>query len=292
MPALALPRPLAAYWTLVKPGIVWSNTLTAAAGFLFAARGALAFGTLAAALAGIALIIASACAVNNWLDREIDAAMPRTKHRPLVSGAVSERGALFFAGILLALGMALLAALVNGAALAAALLGFIIYVGPYTLAKRATPFGMHVGTLAGAMPPVMGYFAAAGAHAPLLPALMLFLVLALWQMPHFLAISLFRAEEYAAAGIPVYPLRFGFARAKLLIMLYTAAFALAALLPYALEHAGARYEMLALFAGFGWLAFELATLKRYDSRAWARRVFFASLIALLAWCAAAALAAL
>ncbi|MDO8624174.1 MAG: heme o synthase [bacterium] len=190
------------YYLLTKPGIVYGNVLTAAAGFLFATRDAVPWGIFIAMLGGLALIIASACVTNNYLDRDIDARMERTKTRALASGAVALENALIFSALLGVLGIAVLVVFTNLFALLTAVFGWLVYILAYTPLKRITPYAVFVGAVAGGVPPVVGYVAAA--HTLDAAAVALFIFLFVWQIPHFLAIAVYRFEEYTAAGVPLF----------------------------------------------------------------------------------------
>lgn len=189
------------YYTLTKPGIIYGNALTASAGFFLASRGAVDLWLLLATVAGLSLVIASACVFNNYVDRDIDALMERTRDRALASRRLSTKSALIFGSILGALGFATLLFYTNPLACLVALLGFVVYVALYTPLKRRSGHALFVGAVAGATPPVVGYAAAAGVLD--ISALWLFIFLFLWQLPHFIAISVYRADEYAAAGVPL-----------------------------------------------------------------------------------------
>ena len=188
------------YYRLAKPRMVYMNVLVAAAAFVFASHQNIDWQSFVVLLAGLFCIVGSACVFNNYADRAMDARMVRTQKRPLVAGSIAPRQALFFGFMLLAIGV-LLMLFLPPLALAAALLGFVVYVLVYTPLKPRTPYALYPGAIAGAMPPVVGYAAAAGALDRF--ALAFFLLLFLWQIPHFLAIARFRYDEYAAAGVPL-----------------------------------------------------------------------------------------
>jgi heme o synthase len=189
------------YYELTKPGIVYGNALTAAAGFVLASHGHIDWTLLILTLVGISGIIAAACVCNNYYDREIDARMERTKHRALAAGAASARAALIFGCALLATGCALLLVVHALLALGVALFGFAVYVFLYSPLKHRTGYALYVGAVAGAVPPVAGYAAVKGVLD--IAALELFIFLFLWQIFHFLAIAAYRYDEYAAAGVPL-----------------------------------------------------------------------------------------
>jgi len=190
-----------AYYELAKPRMVYANVVVAAAAFYYASHGSIEWLTLAATLAGLGLVIASGCVFNNYYDRDIDAAMERTKCRAMPTGSVPRGNALVWGTVLLSIGMALLG-FVNMQALLVAVVGWVVYVLLYTPLKHRSPSALFVGAVAGATPPVVGYAAAYGALD--MVALYLFVLLFVWQLPHFIAISIYRGEEYASAGVPMY----------------------------------------------------------------------------------------
>lgn len=187
------------YLRLSKPGIVRGNVIVAAACYVFAmdAFDLVEFGALAV---GLGLVIAGACALNNYYDRDIDARMERTKHRPVPSGRIGATGALLFGAVTALAGFAFLS--YDGwLAVAGALAGFLLYVFAYTPMKHWSAQALYVGALAGATPTLVGY--AAAAHALDAAAWGLFAFLFVWQLPHFGAIAIYRYDEYAAAGVPL-----------------------------------------------------------------------------------------
>jgi len=191
-----------AYYKLTKPGVLYGNVLTALAGFLLASHGQVDWLLFLALTSGMTLVIASACVINNYLDQDIDSKMERTKVRPLIRGDVSGKGAVIYSIVLGVVGMAILVAFTNWLVVAVGLLGFIDYVVLYgMLSKRLSIHGTLVGSISGAAPILAGYCAVSGALD--VGALLVFLVLFLWQMPEFYSIAIYRQKEYAAAGVPV-----------------------------------------------------------------------------------------
>lgn len=189
------------YYELTKPGIVLGNALPAAAGFLFASQGHVDWTLFVEMLLGLSLVIASAATLNNYLDRDIDATMERTRNRALVVGSISPTRALLFGFVLLACGTFVLGT-AHMLVLYTALFGFVVYVFFYTPRKRRSRYALYVGALAGATPPVVGYVAVTNAFDWY--AFALFAFLFLWQIPHFLAIAMYRWDEYKAAHIPLF----------------------------------------------------------------------------------------
>lgn len=270
------------YYRLTKPGIVYGNALPAIAGFLLAANGRVYPSLFLAMLAGLSLIIASACVINNYIDRDIDRRMARTRQRALASGAISCRSALIFATVLGMLGVVLLAWFTNRLTLVLALFGLFAYLVLYGIGKRVTVHGTLIGSISGAIPPVVGY-AAVTNHLDT-ASLLLFLSLIFWQMPHFYAIAIFRAKDYRAADIPVLPVVASAKITKIQILAYTVAFLISTSLLTVYGYTGYIYLIGMLLISLIWVARGLQGFKAADNDQWSRQMFGFSLIALLAWC--------
>jgi len=283
------------YYSLTKSGLVYGNLITVIGGFALGAvvvRAGINFATLLATLIGISLVMASGCVFNNYIDRDIDAKMPRTKTRALVTHKISPRAAIVFACALAAAGFAVLAIFTNALAFAGALVGFFAYVILYSLwAKRHTVHGALVGAIAGATPPVVGYAAASGRID--LAAVLLFAIMVAWQMPHFYAIAISRAEDYRAGGIPVWPVVRGIRSTKIAMLLYIIIFAVAASSLFTFGYLGMAYFAIALALSAIWLAlcakgFQIKDDANGDTSSdtdanqhWARQMFFWSLITMV-----------
>lgn len=269
-----------AFYELTKPGIIRGNLIAAIAGFLFASGTHIDLTLLAVASFGTILVIASGCVFNNYLDRDIDAHMARTKQRALVTGRISPKASLIFASILGLLGFWTLGFLVNPLTMAVGIVGLIAYVIMYGIAKRKTVYGTLVGSISGAVPPVAGYTAVANTLDA--SALILFLILVFWQMPHFYAISIFRAKDYAKAGIPVLSVAKGISAAQQQIIAYIPAFTLAAVLLFVTGMAGYVYLTVVVLMGALWLGAALYGYNKDDPIRWAKKMFGYSLLSLLA----------
>jgi protoheme IX farnesyltransferase len=271
-----------AYYYLTKPGIIRGNLLTALAGFLLASRGSVNFVTAIATLLGLGFVIGSACVTNNYLDIGLDKRMARTAKRALVTGKITGTNALMFAGALLLAGVLLLGLFVNAISLLFALFGWFAYVVVYGYFKRRTTLGTAVGSISGAIPPVVGYVAVTGRLDT--AALLLFLILTFWQMPHFFSIAMFRAQDYTAAGLPVLPVKKGFKNTKIQCLIYIMAYTVASILLTVYGYTGKIYIIFMLLAGGYWLFRALQGFRAKDDIAWARKLFFTSLIVLTAQC--------
>lgn len=278
--SLALPiATVRTYYQLTKPGIIYGNVITAAAGFFLAAQGSIHFGLFLATLAGISAVIGAACVCNNYIDRGIDAKMDRTKKRAIPLGSVSGRSALLYASSLGIIGFGLLAAYVNLLTVIVGLVGVVFYVVFYGLAKRHSIYGTEVGSVSGSIPVMAGYTAVTG-HLDL-AAWLLFLILTLWQMPHFYAIALYRQKDYAAAGLPVLPIVKGDQVTKLRIIAYIVLFGGASLALATYGYAGFTYAGLMLLVTGMWLWRGIAGFKTTNTVSWARMMFGFSLTVLL-----------
>jgi protoheme IX farnesyltransferase len=283
------------YYQLAKPGIIYGNVLTTVAAFLFAWRWHFSTRALVAHFfflfsttnLGIALVIGSACVFNNYLDRNIDKNMMRTKNRALATGKISVQAALIYGTILGIIGLALLYEYVNVLTALIALFGFISYVVIYGIAKRESHWGAVVGSVPGAVPIVVGYTAVTNRLD--LAALILFVVLVAWQMPHFYAIAMYRLEEYTSAGIPVLPAKKGMHVTKVHILCYTIAFVLATALLTVFRFTGFLYLAVILIIGCMWLSRAIKGFRSNTNESdakWARKFFLFSLITLLTFCVA------
>ncbi|MGQ0618756.1 MAG: heme o synthase [Panacagrimonas sp.] len=233
------------YYELCKPRVVMLIVFTAIVGMFLAVPGlppvaALVWGTL-----GIALQAASAAAVNQIIDRNIDRRMARTCGRPLVTGALGMTASIAFATLLGLAGFAMLWFLVNPLTAWLTQFTLIGYAGIYTLyLKRATPQNIVIGGAAGAAPPVLGWVAATGEiHGH---ALILFLIIFIWTPPHFWALAIERRDEYAKADIPMLPVTHGIEFTKTQVLLYTVLLTVVTVLPFVTGMSGLLYLVGAL----------------------------------------------
>jgi protoheme IX farnesyltransferase len=266
---------------ITKPGIIFGNVLSVAGGFFLASKGHVDIGLFVAAMIGTSLVVASGCVFNNCIDRDIDVKMERTKNRVLVQGLVSLNMALLFATVLGVVGVGLLYTKANPLAALFAVIGFVIYVGFYSLyLKRKSVHGTLVGSLSGAMPPVIGYVAVSNSFD--LAALTLLVMFSLWQMPHSYAIAIFRFNDYLAASIPVLPVKRGIRVAKLHILIYILAFLVATLMLTFGGYAGLNYLAVAAAMGMYWLYMAWTGYKAKDDVVWARKLFVFSIFTITA----------
>ncbi len=241
---------------LTKPRITTMAVISVAAGYTLGSRGPVALALAGAVLCAATLLASGASALNQWLESETDQWMTRTASRPLPQGRLASSVALGFGVLLVASGLVLMT--MAGGALAASigLVTVALYVLAYTPLKRTTPLCTVIGAVPGALPPLMGW--AAGAGSLTAEAWLLFAILFLWQMPHFLAIAWLYRDDYARAGQPMLPVvdPSGAATARQAV-LYAAALLPVSLLPSVLGIAREPYFAVALVSGVALLVASL-----------------------------------
>lgn len=267
------------YIGITKPGIIRGNVMTAAAGFLLASQGSLDSGLFVALVAGTSLVIASACVFNNYLDRNIDKKMDRTKRRALVTGEISVQQALVYATVLSGAGFGILAFYTNAITTLLGVVAIFSYVVLYGLAKRHSTYGTLVGSLPGALSLTAGYTAVTGQLDS--GALLLFLIMVVWQMPHFYAIATYRLKDYKAAGLPVLTVVKGVPRAKKSIVAYVAAYGVVSSLLFFYGYTGYTYLLVMVCVSLYWLKIAYGGFTAKDDIKWAHKVFGFSLVVLL-----------
>lgn len=265
---------------LTKPGVMLGNLITTVAGLFFASRGNYDWTIILATTVGTALVISSACVINNYLDQDIDSVMERTKNRPLITGEVSPRAALIFGITLGGVGLATLTLLTNWLVVAAGIFGWVVYVWLYgELGKRRSMYGTLVGNVSGAVPILAGYVAVSGRLD--WTALLLFIALFCWQVPEFYSIAIFRLKEYKEAGIPLISVMKGVNTTKRHIFFYTLA-TVASMLLLSLSFGNSyTYFVLILILGARWMQLAGEGLITDQPDAWSKRMFHYSLIMLV-----------
>jgi heme o synthase len=282
MPDGELPKAVGPNWRdfveITKPGINKSNLFATFAGYWLAAGlAAFEFSTLFWTLLGTALVIAGSCTLNNVYDRDIDPLMERTRERSMASGKIRPVVALWYGIGLTVTGLAVLAFGVNPLAAFLGFIGFFVYVFIYTMwLKRTSTLNTVIGGFSGAVPPVIGWVAVTGTIDP--AAWALFLILFLWQPPHFFALAMRRVDDYRTAGIPMLPVVKGFQATKKQTLLYTILLLPSSLLLYWTGTSGWFYLASALVLGGVYIFLAFRGFSSKDDVAWANRMFFYSLI--------------
>jgi protoheme IX farnesyltransferase len=263
------------YVALLKPRVMSLVVFTGFAG-LFMAPGSLHPLLATVTVLCIAVGAGAAGAINMWYDRDIDALMERTRKRPIPAGRVAPDKALAFGITLALLSVMLMGVAVNwtAAALLALAIGFYVFV--YTVwLKRRTPQNIVIGGAAGALPPMIGWTAATGAIS--LDSFALFLIIFLWTPPHFWALALYRAGDYAKAGVPMLPVVAGKAETRRQILIYTSLLVPLSFAPLVLGMAGIAYGVAVAVMGACFLLLAVRVLRERGERA-ARRMFRFSIL--------------
>ncbi len=265
------------YYSLTKPGIIYGNVVTLLGGFFLASRHELDIFLLVSTILGMSLVIACGCVFNNIIDSDIDQLMERTKNRLIARGIISTKIAILYAIVLGLLGFLILFLQTNTLTVVVAFIGLFFYVVVYSLwFKRRSVFGTTVGGIAGAVPPVIGYLAVTNHFNS--GAIILFSILFFWQMPHSYAIAIYRLKDYAAAGIPVLPVKKGLAYTRISMLVYVIAFTIAAVMPTFFGFTGVIYFVVALLIGIVWFIQTVKPVTEENARSWAKKIFLFSIL--------------
>ncbi|MEW9669253.1 heme o synthase [Ammoniphilus sp. 3BR4] len=273
------------YIEVTKPGIVKSNLIVIVTGFWLASAWSDSFSFLLflVTVIGSSLVMGGSCVLNNYLDRDLDLKMERTKDRIIASGRMSARFALIYGMALILVGTTMLGIWANSLSALLGLIGAFVYVVVYTAwMKRTTHLNTVVGAISGAMPPIIGWAAVTGNLEE--GAWILFAFLFLWQIPHFLALAIMKSDDYRTAGYQMLPVVKGFLETKRQILIWTAALVPVSLFLYAVGVVGKIYFVTATVLGLGWLALAVAGFFAKDVMKWARQMFAYSLIYLVLLC--------
>jgi protoheme IX farnesyltransferase len=264
---------------LTKPSITRMCLLMAAGGMALAPNppgASLSWFTILCTFVGIGLAVAGANAFNMWWERNTDGLMSRTKRRPLPTGRLRPAVVFKFAAALSLASLVVLAVGANTLTAVLAALSILSYVAVYTPLKYKTPAALIIGAVPGAAPPLLGWTAVTDSVDP--PAVVLFFILLVWQLPHFIAIALYRKQEYARAGIKVVPLVRGDAMAKIQAVAWALVLVPLSLLLVPIGGAGMVYFVSAALLGAAFLGWSFTGLDNDAGVKWARNYFLASLV--------------
>lgn len=269
--------------SLTKPGIIFGNLLPTIASFFLASNGTFS-SLLIYVILGTGLVIASGCVFNNIYDSDIDALMQRTQKRPMVQKQVSPKVAFIFGLILGFAGLFILYHFANPLSSLLGAIGLFFYVIVYTmLTKRTTVYSVHIGSISGAIPPLIGYCAVTGRLD--LGALIIFVIMVIWQIPHSFAISIFNAKDYANAKIPTVFSKMGARYIKFSILVYIVLFSLANASLTLFHYTGFLHLINASALGVYWVWIAFTGFKKgVDLTKWAKKLFFASIIIITLSC--------
>ena len=265
------------FFYITKPGILRMNLIAVFGGFWLASQWIVDYVLLFFTLLGTLLVMASSCVFNNYLDRDLDMKMERTRNRALPTGQIAPTTVLLYGLILGSAGLGVLWMYSGVLATLFAFFGMFVYIIIYTLwLKRTSTWSTSVGGLSGAMPPVIGYVAVT--HQLDTGALLLFLLLFLWQPPHFWALAIRRVEDYRAANFPLLPVVKGVYRTKIQMIPYIIGLLVIPIYMYKLHYAGWIYMTISFGLGVLWLYYTfLGFTEKRDNDEWAKKVFLYSI---------------
>ncbi|WP_096908320.1 heme o synthase [Halobacteriovorax marinus] len=246
---------------------------------LFAAPGGINFFSALFALILMTMVVCGSTTLNCYIERDVDALMERTRNRALPSGRMKPATALVIGYGLICVALPLIAIFVNWTTMILSLIAAVLYLYAYTPMKLKSELALFVGAIPGAIPPVMGWTTVTGKIDAM--AIILFSILFIWQIPHFLAIAIYYSKDYDAGSIKVYPNKTGFAKSKRDIFIYTIVLVLTSLAPYLIGYASLGYLNTALVLGILFIVLSiLGFFKESDLQVdrWARQYFLASII--------------
>ncbi len=262
------------YLLLTKPGIVTLVLITTLGGMYIGSKGNLEPALVFWTLLGTGLAAAGSAVINMFLDRDVDTLMERTSSRPIPRGTVNPKSALVLGVLLLSVSFVSLYLLVNPLAALLSMVASFSYVVLYTLLlKRRTPIATEVGGISGALPPVIGYVAGSGTLD--MNAFVLFLIMFMWQPPHFWVLALKYRDDYARAGIPTLPVVRGVLITKIKTLIYTVSLLPLSVIPYAIGMTGKLYFITALVLSLAYTAYTLRFL--FSKREESMKLFFFSI---------------
>ena len=260
---------------LMKPQITALVLITTAGG-IWMAPGSIRLEALLAAILGTLGVVVGANTMNCYIERDSDKFMGRTKNRPLPAGRISSTKALIYGLLLTGLSTYALWYWVNLTTTYLAAIAFISYVWIYTPMKRLSPQALVVGSVPGALPPLMGWTAVTGSIDA--PGLILFGILFFWQIPHFIAIAVYRQKEYDKAGLKTYPSQYGMLNALVQSLIWSALLVATSLLLAPFGVAGWLYTLIASVLGAILLWYSMIGFWAPHRNTWARKFFLYTLI--------------
>ncbi len=267
------------YFELTKPKLTLLVMSTCLVGFIMA-PGVIDYLNAIYSLFFISMIVGGACALNCFIERDVDSKMERTRARVLPSGKLSPNNALFFGIFLVAIGHVGLFLAVNPITCVLGLVASVLYLFSYTPMKQKSEYAVYVGAIPGAMPPLMGWTSVTGVIDVF--AYCLFAVLLIWQLPHFWAISIYHAEDYESANIKVYPNQKGLGLTKVYIFIFTIILGLISILPVYFNIAKPHFLWIALALNIPFIIQSSLGLFFQDEgvklKKWAKMYFYASII--------------
>lgn len=260
--------------------MVYGNMLPAIAGYAIASHGIIEPIKMIGSLAGLLLVMGSSCIINNIRDSHMDRMMQRTSRRATATGAAPYNQALMVALVLVMIGLISLYSSAHWIAVLCVLLGWILYAGVYTSLKPRSVYATLVGSVPGAIPPVVGYTAVYGRVD--IVTIMLFIMLITWQMVHFYAIAIRCRHDYQKAKIPVYSIVYGIPATVQAMRIYGLLYSTCAILLAGILSLSSVWLVLIVIVHLGLLYVLFGSSSR--SSEWAKRTFVISITGLTLWC--------
>jgi protoheme IX farnesyltransferase len=267
------------WYKLTKPGIIYGNLISCAAGYTIVAGKHFVLTRFLLILISTSFIIASACVLNNIVDKDIDLKMPRTKNRSLAIDTIKIRDAATYAVVLGTIGFSLIAINFSAATIAIGIAGFIDYLILYSYFKRRSVHSTLIGTISGSAAIVAGYTAYTNRLDVF--ALLLFISMTAWQMPHFYAIAIYRRTEYLKAKIPLLSVVKGIKRTQIESIVYTILYSLSIFGLYYFGYISTFFFAVMSLVSFAWIIFAVNGLSVENKDIWAKKNFKYSLYILL-----------
>lgn len=266
----------------MKPGIIAGNLITLAAGFFLASKGDINLLLFFQTLLGLMFIIASACICNNYIDRIVDSKMQRTQPRAKALQTIGVTTALSSAAILALSGNIIILISSNILTACTANIGFLIYVFIYSFLKTKTTYSTLIGSVAGAIPPLVGYCAVSNQLDT--AAAIFFLIMIFWQMPHFFAIALWYYDDYRMAGIPVLPVVEGIHTTKVQMFVYILSLIPILSLFTLLGYTGTSFLLATSSVSVAWLFLSIRGFHAPCNKTWGKQMFHLSLVLIMTIC--------
>lgn len=274
------------FLVLIKPKILFANLLSAASGFIYGSPH-FNYTYFLLLLMSFSLVISSACVLNNYSDRLFDAKMKRTKERIKALNQATLRGSFIFAAVMALLGFTLLFLFFPRITFFLMAVGFFVYLFLYTPLKPFFGYATCIGAVSGAMPLVAGY--SATTYCLDLVSLLFFLIIFFWQLPHFMAISLYRKREYEAATIAILPLVRSHSTIKIEMLVHILLFSFVSLIFVLLGHIQRPYAIVLLLSAGLWFLLAFRGLNAKEESKWAESMVHFSILVLLVFCLALSL---
>lgn len=262
---------------LIKPKIIIGNLISLMGAFFLASKGNINHNLFFLTIIGTSLIIASACIMNNIIDKDIDAKMNRTKNRILVQKLLSIKTIFYVAMVFFFIGIYIFYCFINVLSMFFVLIAFFIYVFVYSMyMKRNSIYSTFIGSLSGSIPPVIGYCSVVNFLD--FCAFFLFFMFVFWQMAHSYSIAILYFNDYERVNIPLFPIVKGILVAKYHIIFYILFFIFFSLMLTVIGYTGYIYFLCSFLSGFFWLYLGLKGFYISDNVIWARKLFRFSII--------------